>query len=758
MGATVAPRVRRRGSTRLAAAFAAAATVALFGALAPRSAQAQLRAPEVTSVEFVGNEAFPADSLKRAIATRETECRSGLFNYFPPLCPLGIDFFLSRSELRERDLPRDRVRLILYYRQRGFRDVVVDTPTVVRTPTQAEVTFRIAEGRPVLASTLSFEGADSLGADLLEDLPIQAGDRLSTLALDATRDTIVQRLNNRGYAYADVFRNAFRPASDPYGADVTFDVVPGPRSTYGDVTVEGLRNLEVGTVLRTVQINRGETYRKEEIDEALRRLYGLEIVRSATVAPDTVTETMDPVIDVNVTIQEGDPFRVRAGGGWSTSECLNFDARWTSRNFTGGGRLLQIRGRIGNLLAAQYRDVLCTESGVGDYALLTGLVSAEFLQPWIFSTRNSLSTSVYAERQSLPGIFVRRAVGAQLALSRALSPQTVLTAFFRPELSKLDADDVLFCTGFLVCTPEDVGSLEGANLLSPIGFAIARDRSDDLLDPRSGYRFFLEFEHAAPWTTSNFRYDRIIAETSRYWPAGGSVLATRVRGGWVGSGGFDDIVSTSGSAGIVHPQKRFYTGGANSVRGFAQSRLGPRVLIANPERLLDLTVDGGACAPEALADLSCAPRPGTTLTPQPTGGTRVLEANAELRFPIVGVLEGVAFTDVGQAWSADQTLRLQDLEFTPGFGIRFPSPVGPIRLDVAYRFRGAEDLSVVTQQIRPFQPGDAETDRIAVEVNADTTVRIPWVSTGELVVLQNPFRFGANDRGFQLHVSIGQAF
>lgn len=724
------------------------------------SADAQVGAVEVRSVRFLGNETFPSDSLERAIATRKTECRSRIFQILP-LCPLGIDIALSRSYLRERDLPRDRARLILYYRARGFRDVQVDTPTVIRAPTRADVVFRIDEGRPVVTHSIAFEGIEDLDEPgVLDDLPTRPGDPLSTLSLDATRDTIIQRLSNRGYAYVDVFRSALRPADDPYNAAVTFEIVPGPRASYGNIRVSGQQNLSIGTVLRTVQISSGDMYRRSEIEEAASRLYGLDIVRSASVVPDTATEALNPVVDVSIMVQEGDAYRVRAGGGWSTSECLNFEARWTSRNFTGGGRVLQIRGRVGNLLAQQFRDVLCTQSGQDEFARLTGLASVEFVQPWIFSTRNSLSTSLFAERQSLPDIFVRRAVGARIALSRTVSSQTVVTAFFRPELSQLDADDILFCTGFLVCAPEDVASLEGSNWLSPVGLNLARDRSSDLLNPRDGHRLFVDFEHAARWTTSNFRYDRLVVEASRYDPLGRSVFAARIRGGWVGSGGFDDIVSTTVSPEIVHPQKRFYTGGASSVRGFAQSRLGPRVLVARPSRLLDQSGSGrGGCSPEEIVDLSCVPGPETLLVPQPTGGTRVLEANAELRFPLVGPLEGVAFTDVGQAWAADQLFRLDEVEFTPGFGVRFPSPVGPIRLDLAYRFRGSEDLSIVTERVRPFQQGvDDERSRIAVAGPNDTLTIIDWVSTGQLGVLDAPFSFGANDRGFQLHVSIGQAF
>ena len=735
--------------------FGVCALAFLLASGVTTEAAAQLRGPEVTSVRFEGNETFPSDSLSRAIATRETECRSWAF-YFPlPLCPLGIDFALSRSQLRDRDLPRDRARLTVWYRQRGFRDVQVDSAVVSRTAATAQVLFRIREGQPVVADSIAFSGVDGIEVPgLLDGLPIRAGERLSTITLDATRDTLTRRLSDSGFAYAEVLRNAFRPAEDPYRAVVTFDIVPGPATTYGDITVTGTRELGVGTILRTVQLRTGDQYRVSEVEDARSRLYGLEIIRNASVVPDTLSEAQDPSVDVAITLQEGDPYRVRAGAGWSNAECLTLEGRWSARNFVGGGRLLQLRARVGNLLAEDYRDVICRQSGDSIYAEPTGLVSVDFVQPWIFSTRNALSTSVFAERQSVPDIYIRRAVGAQVALSRSVGPQTVLTGFYRPELSQLEADPVLFCSGFLVCTPDDVEVLEGANWLAPVGMTLTRNRSDDLLNPRRGSRLLLDVEHAATWTKSDFRYVRVVAEASRYVPAGRSVFATRVRGGWVGAGGFDQLVSSEASSEIVHPQKRFYSGGANSVRGFAQSRLGPRVLFSEPELLLSGDPDnGGGCTELELAALTCQPASEAPLDPRPTGGTRLIEANAELRFPVAAVLEGVVFTDVGQVWGPKQSIRLSTMEFTPGVGIRVPSPVGPIRVDVAYRFRGAENLPVATEQIRPFLPGDDPDEKLVVD-----GVPIDWVSTGDLVLLSDPFLFGRNDRGFQFHISIGQAF
>jgi hypothetical protein len=206
-------------------------------------------------------------------------------------------------------------------------------------------------------------------------------------------------------------------------------------------------------------------------------------------------------------------------------------------------------------------------------------------------------------------------------LSRSVAQRTVLTGFYRPELSELNAKDVLFCSGFLVCDPKDINALEGANWLSPVGLAFTRDRSDDILNPRSGYRLLLDVEHAASWTASDFRYDRVIAEASRYMSAGRVVFATRARGGWVGSGGFQGLVGqVTDTVGLVHPQKRFYTGGANSVRGFAQSRLGPRVLLADPLTLVSI----GACGREdltpenAICDLRNVS--GVEYEAQPIGG------------------------------------------------------------------------------------------------------------------------------------------
>jgi outer membrane protein assembly factor BamA len=449
---------------------------------------------------------------------------------------------------------------------------------------------------------------------------------------------------------------------------------------------------------------------------------------------------------------------VRTGAGLSTAECANLESTWTSRDFFGGGRRLQVRGRLSNILAPDFRELLCPDSAPGDFSKLTWLAAVDLSQPWIFSTRNSFNAGLFAERQSVPDIYIRTAYGAQVALTRRIGPQTPLTLSYRPELSRLDAAKILFCTGFLVCTPEDISRLEGARRLAPIGLSLTRNMADNLLNPRSGYRLSVDIEHAASWTGSEFRYDRVVGEGAWYSRLlGPAVLAGRLRAGWVGSGGFGDLLGSDGPRDIVHPQRRFYAGGANSVRGFGQSRLGPRILTAEPRDLLSQELDGAFCQPAELIDQSCQASGlgDQNFIVQPTGGTRVLEGNLELRVALGRSFEVVAFQDFGDVWSPTEPVSLGNMWWTPGAGIRFFTPIGPIRLDVAYKVRLEEELSVITSQIRPYDElaGDVEADQLTVD-----DVRIPFVLTEDLAVLTPTVLFGANDNRFQIHISIGQAF
>ena len=397
--------------------FLLAAIAAAF--CAPRVAMGQgtaLLGPEVRGVVFEGNVTFPEDSLSRAIVTRATSCRHWTLFW---LCPFGLA--QRRSELREVEIGRDAARLQIWYQRGGFREVQVTGDASVAPDSTAEVRFAVAEGRPVIADSIAYVGVEDVAMpNLLSNLPIESGDRWSTLALDATRDTLTRRLMSRGYPYADVLRQTVFPGGEPYHAHVTFEIEPGTYARYGPIEVTGIENLCESTILQTLPFRSGDPYRVDQLVDAQNRLFGLEIVTSATITPNLQSDP-DSIVPLLVQVQEGDPYRVRSGVGWSRSECFSAESRWTSRNFLGGGRLFQVRGRLANILAPTWHDdPICRQVGEREFADLTWVTAVDFSQPWIFSTRNRFNASLFAERQSVPGVFIRRAFGLQLALVRAV--------------------------------------------------------------------------------------------------------------------------------------------------------------------------------------------------------------------------------------------------------------------------------------------------------------------------------------------------
>jgi len=749
--------LRSRPPSSLAGKLAGAIlpAVALGSALAaPTPLSAQVGQIEVAAVRFQGNRVAPSDSLSRAIVTRATECRSIVYL---PFCAAGAEFALQRNYLPRREFQLDQIRLERWYFIRGYREAVIDTATSISPEGKATVTFTVHEGRPVLADSIEFFGVEDFDPGLTQNLPIRKGDPFNSLLVDAARDTLTRRLANRGYAHAEVLLSSFIPRGS-YEARVTYDVAAGPHSRYGDVTILGNENLSHTTVLRTLQFRSGDAYRIDQLQEAQARLFGLEIVRSAAILPD-YGNTPDSIIPVTVQLREGDLHRVRAGAGWSSDECLDVEARWVSRNFQGGGRRMQLRGRVSNVLARDLYGLFC-DPGTRDDRFFrpNWLVSVDFAQPWIFSTRNSFQASLFTERQSVPDAFVRKATGLQLGLTRNIGPRTPLTASYRPERSSLDAAEALVCSTFLVCTQEDIATLQSALWLAPVGLTFTRSTTDNLLNPSRGYQLLIDVEHAEPFTGSDFSYSRVVTEGSRYGRlTPGSILATRLRLGWVGAGGFEGLGGERSNVDIVHPQKRFYAGGANSVRGFAQGRLGPRVLQADVKDLVAPASGTPACTPEEVVALTCDASPVNegAFTPTPTGGTRVIEGNLEVRIPLGGRFEAATFADFGQVWDVGQAVSVGDMQVTPGLGIRYMSPIGPLRLDLAYRFQGGQELRVVTDEIRPFQAGDDTGDAIVV---GDQT----WVKTGSLAILGPRVLFDESKawslRRLQLHLSIGQAF
>ena len=628
----------------------------------------------VTAVTFRGNHALDATTLAAAIATSASS-----WTYrWPLLKHLALG---TRRIFDELEFRRDVVRLQILYRQRGYFDARVDT-AVARTPTSVAVTFLLEEGPPVVVDSITVRGLDSIldVRRLLRRLPLAEGKPFDRIAFEEAADTIILAVQNLGYPFASVYRS-YSVERETRLASVGYAVVPGPRSRVGEIAIAGVSGVSPATVRRSLAVRTGDWFSQDALYESQRGLYQTDLFRfvSVAVAPDSGPARADTVVPLLVQVTEGPRSRFRAGIGYGTIDCFRSQATLSAANFLGGGRRLDLAGKVSKVGVGAPTDLglagsLCSAlSGDPFSERVNYLTSATFTQPAFLHRRNTLTFTTFAERRSEYKAFERNGVGGSLALAYGVGRASLLTLTYRLSYGSTKADTAVFCIYFDRCDQSTVQTLSQPRRQAVLSLSVVRNTANSPLEPTAGSVLVLEGSHASPLVGSEplISYNKLVAEGTWYAALSRSwVVALRLRGGVIRPG--LAFVADS-SIRFVPPEERFYAGGPASVRGFGRNEMGPLVYVA------DSMVPDPAHPGDSLP---------AGLRTSPIGSYAIALANLELRFPspIFGSrLRLAAFVDAGELW--DQTaggLMPAGLRITPGLGVRLGTPLGPLRVDVAY--------------------------------------------------------------------------
>jgi outer membrane protein assembly factor BamA len=628
----------------------------------PLAAQQEQRV--VRGLSFEGNRAFDDVTLSAVIATTNS---SG-FATSPLVRWMGLG---EKRYFDELEFRRDVVRLMLFYRQAGYMNAAVDT-VVRRTPKDVYIQFRIHEGEPVRVTKIDILGVAGIldVKKLRRELPLQVGDPFNRFLFQASADTVTAKLRNRGYPFAEVLRN-FDSDAGALTAQVTLEALPGPHARIGEILVRGVEHVDTGTVLRVLSIRSNEPFNEDALYQSQRDLYGLGAFRSVSVSladsvePGMVRGSGDTVVRVLVRVAEGPRHGIRLGAGYGTLDCFRVQTGWVANNFLGGGRSLDLTGRVSKVgvgfpFDGGLKANVC-QSLLGDATsdTLNYSAGATLTQPAFLSPRHSASLGVFAERRSEFKIYTRQSVGANTAVTFNARRAVPVTVGYTFSYGRTTASDASFCSLFRVCDSLDRKTLRDPRRFAAVTVSVVRDRVNSVLDPSEGSLVTVNLMHASHHVGSDpfFEFNRGELEIAHYYPMGRrTVFAWRVRGGTI----LPQNVVLKGER-FVPPEQRFYAGGPNSVRGYGRNELGPRVYV------IDTT---------------------NVVRTAPTGGNSVVVANVELRVPSPIYPSRVRiglFVDAGQVWERGQEpVTLRSVRVTPGVGLRFATPLGPVRLDFAY--------------------------------------------------------------------------
>jgi outer membrane protein insertion porin family len=647
-------------------------------AAAPLAAQQETQRV-VRGLSFEGNHAIDDYTLSTAIATTS----SGAFasRWWLRWMGLGEKRYFNELEFR-----RDVVRLLLLYRQSGYMNAVVDT-LVRREGRDVYVTFRIYEGDPVRLVRLDVLGLDSIlnVRALKRSLPLQAGDPFNRALFQASADTTVGRLRNEGYPFADVLRS-FDVDAAALRASAMLEGVPGPRMRVRSVTIIGANQTDTATVRNMLSVRPGDWFRQDQLYQTQRDLYALGMFRAVTVAladtaaspppPPPAGAAGDSGVRVVVRVSEAPRHRIRVGAGYGSLDCFRVLGGWTAYDFLGGARSLDLTGQlskigVGRPFDAGFKSNVCgflRDDPTSDTANYNATVTLR--QPTFFSPRHTASLALFAERRSEFRAYTRQAVGTNVAVTFNARRDVPVTVGYSYSVGHTTAEPANFCLFLTLCNVADQSFFTKSRAFGAVTISGLRGRVNSVLDPSVGSLMQVTLVHASRYVLSDtlYEFNRGELELSKYYPLSRrSVLAWRIRGGTI----LPQRLSLLGQrVQFVPPDQRFYAGGPNSVRGYARNGLGPRVYVSD-----SFDVAG---TDTTYRDIRAAP----------TGGNTVLTANLELRVPSPVFPDRVRlglFVDVGQVWERGDTLStVTGLRVTPGFGLRFVTPLGPVRLDAAY--------------------------------------------------------------------------
>lgn len=638
----------------------------------------------VGSIEVRGGDAVDGDDVEERLATAPSPKFLGLWS--------GVVFDYELYD--EHVLARDLQRVERFYRARGFYEAHARAARVTRKGNHVSITIEVEEGPCTSVGKVTPTGVEWLPIDATAAVvsALHALERNgrkcpdgSGVAFDEDVFADVEKeartaLTERGFAYAEV-RGEASVDLVRHVADVTFTVVPGKKARFGKVTIEGLGDLPEKPVRRALAIRSNAEYSTATLESAQRAALNLGVFSSVEVVPDLSNPDAE-VVNVTVRVAPTKLRAVRLGGGIELDVLktdLHLTTGWEDRNFLGGLRRFSIDVKPGVVLFPTKLPKLEKPT----HWLPEEKARAELDQPGFLEprTRGVLRTAfnVYPVILSpdydpaAPILGYREIVGGA-GVDRRFGKYFDAQLFYQVQTS--------FPFTYVGALDASLASV----VVSDVDLTTTLDFRDDAIHPHKGVWLSNDLQLAGGPLGGDTRDVKVQPELRAYVPISRRVtFALRGTTGFVFPSNYgqtlENAVPDARDLQLVY-FRAFFSGGPNSNRGYPYRGVGPHGIV--PFYLPSLA----ATAAQAAQD--CARDP--LVCQQPLGGLTLWEASSEIRIALGNQLSTTLFCDASDVSARTVDVRLDHPHLSCGAGLRYDTPVGPIRLDVGMRIPGMQVL------------------------------------------------------------------
>jgi outer membrane protein insertion porin family len=595
----------------------------------------------IKKVSFEGNKAFSAGELKEQIQTKE----EWLFS-----------FITNRGVLDRDILTNDVALLSQFYNDNGYVEHRVNDPIIVRARDGLEIVFRLHEGPQYRVGKVEI-GGDLIqdGRQMLKSVNLTTGQifRGNRLREDISR--LSEMYSNKGFAFVQVdpVTNIDQTKKN---VDVALVITKGPPVYFNRVLVAGNTKTRDKVVRRELTAGEQELFSGTKISQSRNALQrtgyfeDVQVTTKKTGQPDTV--------DVLVDVKEGPTGTFQVGGGYSSGDGFLFNANISEKNLFGRGQGVTGQFSIGSsrqdfVFNANDPYFMDSKMGVGVDAYKTTREYTDFDENKLgFGVNTSYPLKDF--RMPFFGRARERNVGSdELAANTAPTMWDYMRGGVSYDLTHENID------GVSSNAPTSIKNEAGKSLTSAVTPGLSYDSRDHFFAPSEGTKSAFSVKMAGLGGDSRFIKSDLAARW--HYPllkdpkwGGNWVLAL---GGQLGYG--IGLAERNNGAKDLPLFERYFLGGINSVRGFAERSLGPR----SPS---NCDASGANCKSTDVI-----------------GGDKAMVLNSEILFPIMesyGV-RGVAFFDMGNSFN---DFSFGDLRQSVGAGVRWMSPFGPLRVELGF--------------------------------------------------------------------------
>jgi outer membrane protein assembly factor BamA len=648
--------------------------------------------PVVDEVAIAGADAVDTDPLLDGIATKETPLLLGVI-------PRVLEYSLYDPGVLQKDLER----IERFLRARGYYEAKVSAARVVHVDAHyVRVEIDVALGEPVRVRRIDPAGIALLPAEVagqaVAAIDMREGQIFDEERFDADKAALLRVLTDGGYAFAKV-KASGRVDIAKHAVDVAYAVELGPASRFGPVRFEGLEEIPEGPVRDTLSIREGRGYSTSDIEDGRKALVSLGVFSGVEILEDHSRPETGRV-PLTVRLRESKLRTVRLGGG-VRFDVLRLSGRlragWEDRNFLGGLRRFSLDATPGVTL---FPTRLPT-GGQPFYAptrvLPESRLRAALRQPSLFERRTAGFTS--AEYNVYPVLY---------PLPEDVDPKTEPILGYH-ELKTSVGVERAFLRQRLVVTPsynlqgyypfsyqgDAAGSLESVYVSFP-ELLTALDFRDDPVQTRRGVYLANSLQvagYAFQGTVSDLRLRPEVRVYTQGALGRRSVFAARLGFGFLFPKDYGDTLDPSSQLGaiagvnpenpaVVRDQQKlmlraFYSGGPNSNRGYPMRGVGPHGPIGF---LVPSNLSGVNCS---LVGRTVADLPSGCI--RPLGGLTLWELSMETRVPVSEAVQVVLFVDASDVTRDTALIRFDYPHISPGIGLRYLTPVGPVRVDLGFR-------------------------------------------------------------------------